>query len=78
MNNINAEIKAKQEAGLNLNTVEKLWSQVKTLAEQHRETVDVLQKAADLIEKQDDEIKHLKGRVDRCEVNIVKIQKPGS
>ncbi len=66
------------DAGLSLSTVETVWRQVKTLVEQHRETIDVLQTASDLIEKQDDEIKHLKGRVDRCEVNIVKIQKPGS
>ena len=41
------------------------------------DTVKLLQTASNIIERQDEELKHLKGRVDRNAENIVKIQKPG-
>ncbi len=55
----------------------KLQKSVLELFTRTVDTFKVLQTTADIIERQDAEIKHLKGRVDRNAENIVKIQKPG-
>lgn len=58
--------------------IEELQSQVEVLSKQYTEVVEALSTAADLLELHDNDLKHLKGRVDRNAENIVKIQKPGA
>ncbi len=55
--------------------IEELQSRVKRLSEQHIEVLAVLQTAADLIERHDDELKHLTGRVDKNAESIVNISR---
>ncbi len=55
--------------------IEKLQSQVEELSAQYKETLAVLQTAANLIERNSDDLKYLTGRVDKNAESIVNISR---